>query len=147
VSIRMTVEREGRLPKLDWDAASGLWASRAAPLGRQMLRARAPFRTGAFRQSVNDRQEASAGSRLVMFYSQVSYAKYIIGGTGPHPIAARNARALRWTGNSGHGAVMFAKRVNHPGTRPNRFAEDAMAAIGPAVAALFEASVKETMGL
>jgi hypothetical protein len=39
-------------------------------------------------------------------------------GTRPHVIVPRTKKALRFVG---HGAVVFAKRVLHPGTRKNDF--------------------------
>lgn len=45
-------------------------------------------------------------------------------GTRPHVILPRNARALRFTVAGGD--VVFAKRVNHPGTRANPYLEQAL---------------------
>lgn len=145
MSLTMKVERDGSWPKFDWDAAAGLWAEEAAPLGRQMLRAHAPFRTGAFRESIDDREAKGPGSRSVVFYSQSPIARFILDGTGPHQIAARNARALRWLGPGGLGAPRFAKRVNHPGTRPNPFPERAMPLIGQAVSRMFAEAVRKSL--
>lgn len=44
-------------------------------------------------------------------------------GTEAHPIEAKKAKVLRFTSG---GAVVFRKRVNHPGTPANRFVERAM---------------------
>lgn len=146
MSLTMTVDTSGRFPKLDWPAAAGLWTTRAAPLGQQILRARAPFRTGALRESIDDERTVSPGLATVIFYSQVDYVKWVLSGTKPHVITARNAKALRWTGRGGIG-VNFARSVNHPGTKPNDFPVEAIGAIGPAVAAMFSAAVQETMKL
>ncbi|SIS88382.1 hypothetical protein [Alicyclobacillus vulcanalis] len=50
---------------------------------------------------------------------------YVIGGTRPHPIFPRRAKALAffWP-KVGHGVVFG--RVNHPGTKPNDFREAAL---------------------
>lgn len=48
----------------------------------------------------------------------VPYAKWLEGGSRPHQIVARNAKALRW---SSGGAAVFAKSVMHPGTPAFRF--------------------------
>jgi hypothetical protein len=45
-------------------------------------------------------------------------AVFVAHGTPPHVIRPRRARALRFTAS---GRVVFATRVNHPGTRPNPF--------------------------
>lgn len=43
-------------------------------------------------------------------------------GTRRHVIRARNAKALRFVGRNGE--IIFAKAVNHPGTKPNRYLTD-----------------------
>lgn len=43
-------------------------------------------------------------------------------GTKPHVIRPKNAKALRFTNKRGD--VVFARAVNHPGTRPNRYLAD-----------------------
>jgi hypothetical protein len=56
----------------------------------------------------------------------------IYSGTPAHVIEPRAAKALRWRGpgSAEHGTesgeYVFAKRVHHPGTRPNRFVDRAL---------------------
>lgn len=50
-------------------------------------------------------------------------ASYVLNGTKPHPIYPRNKKALRFTTG---GRVVFARMVNHPGTKPNNFLMKAM---------------------
>ena len=47
----------------------------------------------------------------------------IIGGSRPHPIVAKNAKALRFFWAK-LGKVVFFKSVKHPGTKPNDFPSD-----------------------
>lgn len=58
-------------------------------------------------------------------------ARFIDGGTVPHPIEAKSARGprgrLRFETQAG--GVVFAKKVNHPGTKPNPFITTAMSQI------------------
>ena len=145
MSLTMNVERDGSFPKFDWEGASAMWAEEAAPLGRQVLRAHAPFKTGAFRESIEEREATAPGSRSVVFYSQSPIARFILEGTSPHVIQARNARALRWLGPGGLGAPRYAKRVNHPGTKPNPFPERAMPLIGQAVSRIFAEAVRKSL--
>ena len=42
-------------------------------------------------------------------------------GTRPHAIVARNAQALRFSSN---GRIVYARFVNHPGTKPNNYLSD-----------------------
>ena len=53
------------------------------------------------------------------------YLGYVIDGTGPHEITPNTRKALRFVGSGG---VVFAARVNHPGTRPNDFLNEALPA-------------------
>lgn len=51
------------------------------------------------------------------WFPRASYASFVEFGTAPHVIEAKNKKALHWGGDGGP----FAKRVNHPGTKPNDF--------------------------
>lgn len=144
MSLTVTVSGADRSLKFDWPAASSEWAASVAPAAEAIMKARAPFRTGAMRQGISTRTEHEPGSTQVIIYGTASYLPFILGGTQPHPIAARNARALRWMGRGGIG-VNFAKSVNHPGTKPNDFPEQAMAIVTPAVLSRFTEAVKEAV--
>lgn len=61
--------------------------------------------------------------------SDQPYAEYVVKGTKPHVIEAKG-RVLAFEAG---GDTVFATRVNHPGTKPNTFAEEALkAAMGEA---------------
>lgn len=62
-------------------------------------------------------------NRLRVFTApQLKHASYVNDGTRPHDIVARNGKTLRFISG---GAVVFRKRVRHPGTRPTLFFERA----------------------
>lgn len=69
----------------------------------------APVDTGVYRNNIsyNGRNQVIAHS---------SYSASIEYGTQPHTIEARTAQALHFKIN---GQDVFAKSVNHPGTKPN----------------------------
>jgi hypothetical protein len=73
----------------------------------------APVDTGFLRNSVDF---VIKDGRIEI--SMADYAKYIEFGTNPHEITPKNGKALKW--KSG-GKDVFAKKVMHPGTRPNPF--------------------------
>lgn len=50
--------------------------------------------------------------------SEKNYSAAVEYGTAPHTIEAKNAKALRFTKG---GKTIFAKKVNHPGTKPQPF--------------------------
>lgn len=56
-----------------------------------------------------------------MIYTLVEYALAVHNGTAPHTIYPVNAKALFWPG-----ALHPVKKVNHPGTAANPFAERAI---------------------
>lgn len=61
--------------------------------------------------------------------SELPYAIFHHEGTRPHVIEAKNAKFLRFRSRQS-GEFVFRKRVNHPGTQPNRFLTDAARDIG-----------------
>lgn len=95
--------------------------------GRQVVnRAKvlAPVRTGRLRSSIRadpPRIFSLRGSLTVG--SDLEYAAMVNDGTRPHRIRPRTKRALRFVVN---GQVVFARVVNHPGTKPNPFLDRAL---------------------
>lgn len=57
-------------------------------------------------------------------------AKWLEEGTRPHVIRPREAKALRFVQG---GQLRFAKKVQHPGTRPYRFFRDGLRAARPRI--------------
>lgn len=62
----------------------------------------------------------------------VSALDIIYSGTEPHDIRPKTAKALRFRGSGSaeagteSGEYVFAKKVHHPGTKPNRFPDRAL---------------------
>lgn len=83
--------------------------------------------------------EAGAGRISMTWTSDVPWAPFVVGGTEPHEIHARFARALHFLGSEGE---VFARSVNHPGTEPDPFPLRALEHLLPEMtesfAALFE---------
>lgn len=86
------------------------------------LKAAAPHQSGRFAASIWGRRQTSLSSMDVVFSAHVPYAKFVVEPTKAHVIAARNAKALHWTGGSLGPGDHFARSVQHPGTSGNRFA-------------------------
>ncbi len=55
--------------------------------------------------------------------ADAGHAKFVHGGTKPHVIRARKAKALRFQAG---GKTVFARSVNHPGTEPEPFLTEAL---------------------
>lgn len=76
-------------------------------------------RTGRLRSGIVARfVRGSESSVTWQILSRAPYSKFVEQGTRPHVILPRNAKALRFVIN---GQVIFAKKVNHPGSRPYPF--------------------------
>ena len=71
----------------------------------------APVKTGNLRRSINVGRVTNTSAETI---ARAEYAAYVEYGTRPHEIRPRNRRVLRWKkGNT----YVYARRVNHPGTR------------------------------
>lgn len=75
-----------------------------------------PVKTGNLRRQ-NRLLRVTATSAV--FTNDASYAKAVHDGARAHDIVPRNRKALRWRGRDGQ--MHFARRVRHPGNKPNRF--------------------------
>ena len=84
-------------------------------------------RTGTLRRSIQRRVE-NAG-RGVIFVGE-DYGKFVEFGTGPHTIYPKNGRVLRFKVD---GRNVFARRVNHPGSKAYPFMEPAYRESAPKV--------------
>jgi HK97 gp10 family phage protein len=76
-------------------------------------------RTGDLTRSIHGEiQTAGIDHVEGQIKSDASYASYVEDGTQAHVIEPKRAKALAWEGSDG---PRFARRVNHPGTRPHPF--------------------------
>ncbi len=153
MSMTLTVGGADRRIRFDWEAAAGAWAARAEPLGLAARRGAAPVsrdngdprkpKGGTFRDSITARTERSPGSLMIAYYSRVPYAPFILAGTRPHPITARNAPRLAFIG--GDGAWHFPVTVSHPGTKPDRFPEKVIPPLSPLLGWEFARAAREAV--
>lgn len=91
-------------------------------------KARVGVKTGKLRDSIVKRIEKGGPAGFdVHVGSELSYSEFHHEGTRPHVILPVHGRFLMFDVN---GRTVFATRVNHPGTRPNRFLTDAARAEG-----------------
>lgn len=100
------------------------------------LRAAAPVGKGPTAGRLRDSLSAGAsvvGTELVVTAtSSAPETPFVIEGTAPHEIRAKNARALAFEVG---GELVFATSVHHPGTKANPFQETAYAAAYPRIQA------------
>ena len=76
-------------------------------------------RTGTLRRSI-DRDVQSAARGVV--YANEKYGEFVEFGTSPHVIVPKSKKMLAFKVN---GQMVFARRVNHPGSKPYPFMEPA----------------------
>ena len=90
----------------------------------------APVDTGRLRASIRVESRRTFTLRSVYTIgSDVEYAAFVNDGTRPHVIRARNAQVLRFRVG---GRVVYAKAVNHPGTRAKPFLDRALREVAAA---------------
>lgn len=141
MSIRVQVSGYSRPPfrRFTFPREARRWVTEVGPVVREALKREAPVgkgpTAGKLRDSIDYTSRVGTNSAQMVFSTRVPYAKYVLDGTRPHVIRARNARALHWTDASGD---RFARVVNHPGTRPNLFPTRAVRPLLPVIQRRFK---------
>lgn len=146
MAFEVKVSGANRRLRVDWAQVAAGWADQVQPAGVAALKRAAPVRqgegAGRLRDSIRAERTASAAELVIRFTSRVPYAGFVVGGTRAHEIVPRNARVLAW---EGPGGPVFARHVNHPGTRPNRFPERALGPLAPEFQARLRALIAEQL--
>lgn len=88
---------------------------------REAARAQVGVDTGRLKASIHVRQGRTGPGQYVEVGSPLSHALAHHEGTRPHVILPNRAKVLRFTSGS---RVIYTRKVNHPGTRPNRYLTD-----------------------
>lgn len=93
------------------------------------MRNRAPQRSGRLAQSITVEQSRDTTGRYAPGYTigpTVDYAQFVVAGTRPHRIDGNPLLVFYWPKV---GATVAFRHVNHPGTSPNNFMDDAIRAV------------------
>lgn len=94
-----------------------------------------PVRTGKLKKSFRSHYRPI----VAKIYPTEKYAIFVHEGTKPHTIEPRTAESLRFKiGNR----WVFAKRVEHPGTKPNKFMDRAAKKDTPRINKIFEGAAR-----
>lgn len=103
--------------------AVGRYMRERARLHVQLSKRKVGIKTGATLRSIHYRHARDARGQFVevIASSRVAYMHHE--GTRPHMIAAAPGRVMRF---AYRGQAVYATRVTHPGTRPNRFLTDTL---------------------
>lgn len=112
-----------------WQVITG---SRTGPVGQNMrnrshlvaaaARRQVGVDTGMLRASIHTNHETRLFGQTWRVEADDPKAYMHHEGTRPHWIKPQTAHALKFRGNGGR--MVYAARVLHPGTRPNRFLSD-----------------------
>jgi len=118
----------------------------------------APADTGTLRKSISSVINTGRAFVSPSFGANVlNYAKYVIFGTRPHTIYPRRGKAIPLKKVGGRVTFMkrgdsvaknnkiFAKKVRHPGTKPNDFFERAVERTKLFVSRNWEAAINKTL--
>lgn len=81
-------------------------------------------RTGALRNSITRHGLRSMVGPMYVVGSRLPYALSHHEGTSPHPIYPSRKKVLRFTDGD---VLVFTRKVDHPGTKPNRYLSDNLA--------------------
>lgn len=128
-------------------AATGIYESLArvgndaAAVMMSALIDAAPKRTGNFSKQIRMNQSGSGGGLVYRFTAPNPLADWIIHGTKPHAIDPKSGGVLRFVVASGD--VVFARHVNHPGTKANDFPAEAWRQAQSSVLSIFERMGRE----
>lgn len=113
--------RDGQAVKKEAQRRVGVY--QPPPAGPRRTR-----KPGTLRDSIVMRVVQDGRGAAVLVGSEDPIALLHHEGTRPHPIVPRRApRLVFWSGRAGR--VVYAKRVNHPGTKPNRYLTEALSVI------------------
>jgi len=126
VSVRYVEDVTALRAFLSWDGAPGRDFERRMKTLAYRQTGDAPRRTGRMAGLVGPRRlqsdfgrylEGGAGVNVASTNAK-GYAQYVSSGTRPHVILPKRGKALRFVIA---GRTVFARRVNHPGTRANPY--------------------------
>lgn len=101
-------------------------------LGRRVTNSakqRTPVNTGNLRNSIRQEPVKVEGARVSFsVVADADYASFVHDGTRPHVITPKSAKVLAFRAG---GTMVFASRVNHPGTKARPFLRNALEAEAP----------------
>lgn len=95
-----------------------------------------PYRTGQLVQTFF----STVDGLVATWGPTVNYAAAVEFGTGPHVILPKNKKALFW-----QGAKHPVRKVNHPGSKPNRYMERIISEAKEPINLVFNAALKVIM--
>ena len=99
----------------------GRYLARKGAVIKAAARMQVGVKTGALRASINVTHRRAGPGQYIVVGSPLNYALLHHEGSRPHLIEAKAGGVLRFPSR---GRIVHARRVVHPGTKPNRFLRD-----------------------
>jgi hypothetical protein len=103
----------------------GRWVARKTVEVSEAAQRLAPVSTGELRSSIYP--VVHAGPLRGEVIAGAPYSLFVHEGTRPHTIEPNQANVLRFPSKAGE--IVFARQVDHPGTRSRPFLSDALALV------------------
>ena len=109
--------------EMDWlllnpSGTTGRFLANKGRLIVRLAKGQVGVNTGALRASIHMRHFRDPRGQYLKIGSSLPYARLHHEGSRPHIIVPKQAQMLRFVSR---GQVIMAHKVNHPGTRPNRY--------------------------
>jgi hypothetical protein len=122
MSIRVTLgSRQVKFLTTDSEGLVGKYLIKRAIILKTRAKAQVGVKTGMLRKSISWSYGVGTLGPQVTIGSNLSYARLHHEGSRPHIITPNKRKSLKF---SSRGPVIFAQRVLHPGTKPNRYLTD-----------------------
>lgn len=102
----------------NYNAVMGQILKESAIKCEEIVRREAPVDTGKLRQEIHHFTKGNFQSGV---QTKNQYWVHVEYGTAPHTIKPANGKLLKFKGKNGE--YVYAKKVNHPGTRANPFVQ------------------------
>lgn len=99
----------------------GRYFKRRGELLEQLAKQQVGKKTRALQRSINNSMRHTSTGFIVKVGSDNPIALLHHNGSKPHVIKPKRAKTLRFYS---HGKIVYARVVNHPGTRPNKYLTD-----------------------
>ena len=145
-SFSVEIPNIGKLQKALEDSSkiAEPWLQKAieasvAEIQKNATKGTVPWKTGYLVQSFG--LGILIGRLIGRIAPTANYAIYVHEGTGPHEIRPKNGKALFWPG-----AAHPVAKVNHPGTKPNRFIPRILGKATPGINRHFERALELILG-
>lgn len=149
ISVKVDRRKQVTWDRRRWNRVAKAWVEETEALVLAALKKEAPIyktqrgdrngpKVGELRDSLRAKAVVSGENVNIEFFTNVSYAKFVLKGTAGHTITPVRANVLYWEAD---GVQYFRNVVHHPGGKKNDFVTRAIAPLVPKISARFKETV------